>query len=256
MLLDFIYTSSNSFDLSVVAKVALCLAIHIQQLPRQFTSSQLNLPLSLEALQNCYLNAAESLLETDEGFAGTLDGIACMRSWGNTLVERIHRGLDREQNCQTESGREGLARARRAQLESWLKHYSTRLRTAKCSLQSRWVREQRSLWLLSQLCKLAAILPTGVSRSCIRWRVVCSWDVELSSGTCRVHCASLARHSLQRELFSFEDTTNFTSSACQAAVNAFPSSLRPEPRDSLDSIACIFNSLVKLDRGESGFGPY
>ena len=78
ILPDFIYTSINSYDLSVVAKVVLCLAIHIQQLPRQFTSSRLNLPLSLEALQNCYLNAAESLLGPDEELAGTLDGLACM----------------------------------------------------------------------------------------------------------------------------------------------------------------------------------
>ena len=78
MLRDFIYTSINSHDLSVVAKVVLCLAVHIQQLPRQFTSSRLNLPLSLEALQNCYLNAAESLLGPDEELAGTLDGLVCM----------------------------------------------------------------------------------------------------------------------------------------------------------------------------------
>ena len=78
MLCNLIYISINSHDLAVVTKTALCLAIHLQQLPRHFTSSGLTMPLSLEALQDSYMNAAESLLGPDEELTGTLEGIHCM----------------------------------------------------------------------------------------------------------------------------------------------------------------------------------
>ena len=78
LLRDFIYTSINSYDLGIVAKVVLCLAIHIQQLPVLFASPRPSLPLSLEALQNRYMYAVQSILESDEELAGTLDGLTCM----------------------------------------------------------------------------------------------------------------------------------------------------------------------------------
>lgn len=56
----------------------LCLAIHIQQLPSNFDIAQTSLPAPSEALQDRYITSIEALLESDEGFAGTLDGLECM----------------------------------------------------------------------------------------------------------------------------------------------------------------------------------
>ena len=77
-LRDFIYKSLNTDDVAVMTKVTLCLTMHLQQLPRDFDFSQSNLPAPSEALQNYYMNAVERLLESDDGFAGTLEGVECM----------------------------------------------------------------------------------------------------------------------------------------------------------------------------------
>lgn len=75
---DFIYKSVNSDNVAVVAKVILCLTLHIQQLPPDFASAQTNLLAPTEALQSYYMSSVETLLGPDEGFAGTLDGLECM----------------------------------------------------------------------------------------------------------------------------------------------------------------------------------
>jgi hypothetical protein len=70
-LCGLIYTSLHSEDRALVAKIVLCLLLQIQQLP--FGSNCADPTLQ----QNC-LASADLLLATDEGLAGTLDGLECM----------------------------------------------------------------------------------------------------------------------------------------------------------------------------------
>ena len=77
-LRDFIYRSLNTENVATVAKVILCLTIHLQQLPLDFDYSKCNLPVPLESLQDQYMNSVEKLIEPEHGLAGTLEGLECM----------------------------------------------------------------------------------------------------------------------------------------------------------------------------------
>ena len=78
MLRDYIYRCLNSGDMAVVAKIMLCLTIHIQQLPPDFDYDQTNLRATSKSLQKYYMGSIESLLGPDEGLAGTVDGLECL----------------------------------------------------------------------------------------------------------------------------------------------------------------------------------
>ena len=77
-LQDHIYRSLYSGDVAVAAKTMLCLTLHIQQLPSDLNAARISLPASSEALQKYYMTSVESLLASDEGLAGTVDGLECM----------------------------------------------------------------------------------------------------------------------------------------------------------------------------------
>ena len=77
-LRDHIYGCLHSDTMTDAVKVILCLALHIQQLPTDFDSTNICLGVPLHDLQETYMAAAESLLASDEGPAGTLGGLECM----------------------------------------------------------------------------------------------------------------------------------------------------------------------------------
>ena len=77
-LRDLIYRSLYTEDVAIVAKIILCLTIHLQQLPRDFDYSQCNLPSPSECLQDRYMKSVEELLESEHGLAGTIEGLECM----------------------------------------------------------------------------------------------------------------------------------------------------------------------------------
>jgi len=77
-LRDHIYGCLHSDSMTDAAKVVLCLALHIQQLPTDFDTTKIGLLVPLHNLQETYMAAAESLLASDEGPARTLDGLECM----------------------------------------------------------------------------------------------------------------------------------------------------------------------------------
>jgi len=77
-LRDHIYRSLHSDSMADAAKVVHCLALHIQQLPTDFDTTKIGLLAPLSDLQETYMIAAESLLASDEGPAGTVDGLECM----------------------------------------------------------------------------------------------------------------------------------------------------------------------------------
>ena len=70
-LCGLIYSSLHSADRALVAKIVLCTLLQIQQLPRGSSCADPVLQ------QNC-LDSADSLLASDEGLAGTPDGLECM----------------------------------------------------------------------------------------------------------------------------------------------------------------------------------
>ena len=77
-LRNHIYGCLHSDTMTDAVKVVLCLALHIQQLPTDFDSTKIGLLVPLHDLQETYVAAAESLLASDEGPAGTLGGLECM----------------------------------------------------------------------------------------------------------------------------------------------------------------------------------
>ena len=77
-LRNHIYGRLHSDIMTDAVKVVLCLALHIQQLPTDFDSTKICLGVPLHDLQETYIAAAESLLASDEGPAGTLGGLECM----------------------------------------------------------------------------------------------------------------------------------------------------------------------------------
>lgn len=87
LLREFIQRSLNTDSVACVAKIVLCLAISVQQLPTSFDFSKTNLPASVEELQRHYVNCIETLLASDEGFAGTFDGIECLLMLSKLLIE-------------------------------------------------------------------------------------------------------------------------------------------------------------------------
>jgi hypothetical protein len=68
----------ESEDAIIIAKVLLCAAFCVQQLPVDFEFTQTSLPFNYEAIQNQFLTPVENLLSQDEGCACTLDGLQCM----------------------------------------------------------------------------------------------------------------------------------------------------------------------------------
>ena len=77
-LRDHIYGFLHSDTMTDAVKVVLCLALHIQQLPTDFDSTEICLGVPLHNLQETYVAAAESLLASDEGPGGTLGGLECL----------------------------------------------------------------------------------------------------------------------------------------------------------------------------------
>lgn len=77
-LRDHIYTCLHSDSMADAAKVILCLALHIQQLPTDIETLKVSLLAPTYDLQETYMTAAENLLASDEGLAGSLDGLECL----------------------------------------------------------------------------------------------------------------------------------------------------------------------------------
>ena len=77
-VLDYIFRTLDSDKAADTVRILLCLAISLQQLPGDFEHARMSLPASPDALQDYYLTSVETLLAPDEGFASTLDGLACM----------------------------------------------------------------------------------------------------------------------------------------------------------------------------------
>ncbi|MCJ1411310.1 hypothetical protein MMC19_005398 [Ptychographa xylographoides] len=78
-LRDHMWVSLESRDVLVVAKMLLCVAIFIQHLPAKFDYTRTNLPATSEALDAQYVRPVESLLMSDEGWAGSgLEAVLCM----------------------------------------------------------------------------------------------------------------------------------------------------------------------------------
>lgn len=78
MTQDFIQSSLQSEDLAIVAQTFACLALTMQQLPGTFDFSILNLPASLDALQDHYITAVETLMAADDGLSSTMEGLSCL----------------------------------------------------------------------------------------------------------------------------------------------------------------------------------
>ncbi|KAI9852708.1 MAG: hypothetical protein M1838_005903 [Thelocarpon superellum] len=76
----------NSDHVGLVCKVWLCLALCIQQIPSDFDFANMNLPAPPDALQTHYMSAVESLISSDESFAGTIDGMECMMLQGRFYI--------------------------------------------------------------------------------------------------------------------------------------------------------------------------
>ncbi|KAL8828672.1 MAG: hypothetical protein Q9170_006503 [Blastenia crenularia] len=76
--LDFIHQSLNSDSCSIVAWAFACLAHTMQQLPGACDSSRLKLPAKLDALQDYYITAVETLMASDDGLASTTEGISAL----------------------------------------------------------------------------------------------------------------------------------------------------------------------------------
>ena len=77
-LRDHIYRCLYSDNIADAARLMLCLALHIQQLPSDLETMHINLPAPSENLQVYYMSSAESLLASDERLGGTLSGLECM----------------------------------------------------------------------------------------------------------------------------------------------------------------------------------
>ena len=77
-LRDHIYRCLYSDNQADSAKLMLCLALHIQQLPSDLETMRISLPAPSEDLQEYYMTSAESLLASDERLGGTLNGLECM----------------------------------------------------------------------------------------------------------------------------------------------------------------------------------
>jgi len=75
---DHIYGCLHSDRMADAAKVILCLALHIQQLPADVETANISFRTPLHDVQDTCMSTAESLLASDEGPAGTLDGLECM----------------------------------------------------------------------------------------------------------------------------------------------------------------------------------
>ena len=75
---DHIYRCLFSDGVADGVKLMLCLALHIQQLPSDLETTQMNLPAQLDDLQEHCMTSVDSLLVSDERLGGTLDGLECM----------------------------------------------------------------------------------------------------------------------------------------------------------------------------------
>ncbi|KAL8740900.1 MAG: hypothetical protein Q9190_006439 [Brigantiaea leucoxantha] len=73
-----VYEALLSDDVALVAKTLAVLSVSIQQLPRDFDYSRVNLPAPVEALKDHYVTSVETLLASDDGLVCTADGIHCM----------------------------------------------------------------------------------------------------------------------------------------------------------------------------------
>ena len=87
-LQTYLCQSLDSNKVARIAKIWLCLATSMQLLPDDFEFTRMDLPASPEALQDHYLTSVETLLASDESFAGTIDGLECF-----ILISRIYINL-------------------------------------------------------------------------------------------------------------------------------------------------------------------
>ncbi|KAL8883162.1 MAG: hypothetical protein Q9192_007401, partial [Flavoplaca navasiana] len=78
MTQDFIQSSLQSEDLAVVTQTIACLALTMQQLPGTFDFSTLHLPASVDALQDHYITAVETLMAADDSLSSTMEGLSCL----------------------------------------------------------------------------------------------------------------------------------------------------------------------------------
>ncbi|EJU00963.1 hypothetical protein DACRYDRAFT_89383 [Dacryopinax primogenitus] len=81
---------------AIIAHALLCIAVTIQQLPGDFDFSQLNLPLSADALMKHYMMLVQRLIVFDAEFASSLDGLDCM-----ILQGRLHLNLGQPRQAWT-----------------------------------------------------------------------------------------------------------------------------------------------------------
>ena len=77
-LRDHIYRYLYPDNIADAARLMLCLALHIQQLPNDLETMYTSGPVQLADLQEHCMASAESLLASDEGCAATLSGLECM----------------------------------------------------------------------------------------------------------------------------------------------------------------------------------
>ncbi|KAK3045605.1 hypothetical protein LTR09_012825 [Extremus antarcticus] len=101
---DFIYRSLNADNGATVIKVILCLAVHLQQLPRDFDFPECTLQASPEALQTYYMRFVESFIDRDDGFVGTVEGVESLMLQAEFYVnlgkpKKIWSILRRAVNC-------------------------------------------------------------------------------------------------------------------------------------------------------------
>ena len=85
-LQDHIYRCLHSDCAASAAKVILCLVLHMQQLPAEFTRANAGFQETSKILQAAYVTAVESLLTADDGPAKTLDGLECMILQSNYYI--------------------------------------------------------------------------------------------------------------------------------------------------------------------------
>jgi hypothetical protein len=70
--------SLRSENPAEVAKMILCIAISIDQLPDDWDFSQLHLDASPQELTDRYITTVDQLITSNDEFAGTVEGIECM----------------------------------------------------------------------------------------------------------------------------------------------------------------------------------
>ena len=82
--------SLGSENPAEVAKIILCIAISLDQMPGGFEEKKLSLPCPARELMEHYVNKVDELITSDDGIAATVDGIECI-----VLEAKFHINLGR-----------------------------------------------------------------------------------------------------------------------------------------------------------------